>query len=129
VQGGFHTMIRSRAQQGLPPIEITCFYEELPLAGVGVVVPSHSAILPGYVPIGIRHNHMDMTKFEHEGDPGFVAVAGELRRWTREIATEKAPPSNGFAALSLGAGGGNVQSMAPQPGMPGHFYNGMPTQG
>jgi hypothetical protein len=37
VQGGFHTMIRSRAQAGLPPIEITCFYEELPLVGVGVV--------------------------------------------------------------------------------------------
>lgn len=37
VQDGFHTMIRSRAQDGLPPIEITCFYEELPLPGVGVV--------------------------------------------------------------------------------------------
>ena len=37
VQGGFHTMIRSRAQEGLAPIEITCFYEELPLPGVGVV--------------------------------------------------------------------------------------------
>lgn len=37
VQGGFHTMIRSRAQDSLPPIEITCFYEELPLPGVGIV--------------------------------------------------------------------------------------------
>jgi hypothetical protein len=37
VQGGFHTMIRSRAQDGLSPIEITCFYEELPLPGVGIV--------------------------------------------------------------------------------------------
>ena len=37
VQGSFHTMIRSRAQDGLTPIEITCFYEELPLPGVGVV--------------------------------------------------------------------------------------------
>jgi protein SERAC1 len=37
VQGGFHTMIRSRAQDGLPPIEITCFYEELPLPGIGVI--------------------------------------------------------------------------------------------
>lgn len=26
-----------------------------------------------------------MTKFEHEEDPGFVAVAGELRRWTRSL--------------------------------------------
>jgi hypothetical protein len=104
VQDGFHTMIRSRAQDGqLQPIEITCFFEELPLPGVGVVspvsstftciaelmfsqvVPSHSAILPGYIPIGIRTNHMDMTKFENADDPGFKAVVGELRRWVREI--------------------------------------------
>lgn len=37
VQNEFHTMIRSRAQYGLRPIEITCFYEELPLPGVGIV--------------------------------------------------------------------------------------------
>jgi len=28
---------------------------------------------------------MDMTKFEGVDDPGFVAVAGELRRWSREL--------------------------------------------
>jgi hypothetical protein len=27
---------------------------------------------------------MDMTKFEHEDDPGFVAVAAELRCWSEE---------------------------------------------
>lgn len=48
------------------------------------VVPSYSAVLPGYIPIGIRNTHMDMTKFEREDNPGFVAVAGELRRWTKE---------------------------------------------
>ena len=37
VQNEFHTMIRSRAQYGLRQIEITCFYEELPLPGVGIV--------------------------------------------------------------------------------------------
>jgi hypothetical protein len=103
-------MIRSRAQDGLQQIEITCFYEELPLPGIGIVglavsiiiiiiieltrskvVPSHSAILPGYIPIGIRSNHMDMTKFGDSNDPGFVAVAGELRRWTRELARSQKP--------------------------------------
>ncbi len=49
------------------------------------VVPSDSAILPGYIPIGIRSNHMDMTKFEHAEDPGFTAVAGELRRWVKAL--------------------------------------------
>ena len=37
VQHGFHTIIRSRGQDGLPPIKITCFFEELPLPGVGTV--------------------------------------------------------------------------------------------
>jgi len=86
VQGSFHTMIRSRIQDGLPAIEITCFFEELPLPGIGVVVPSHSAILPGYIPIGIHSNHMEMTKFEDVDDPGFVAIAGELRRWVKGLA-------------------------------------------
>lgn len=27
---------------------------------------------------------MGMTKFEHGDDPGFTAVAGELRRWVKE---------------------------------------------
>ncbi|RDW67886.1 hypothetical protein BP6252_09282 [Coleophoma cylindrospora] len=84
VQDGFHTMIRARNQEGRL-IEITCFYEELPLPSVGVVVPAHSAILPGYIPIGIRSNHMDMTKFEYADDPGFTAIAGELRRWVKNL--------------------------------------------
>jgi hypothetical protein len=37
IQGNFHTMIRARNQNGLAPIEITCFYEQLPLPGVGTV--------------------------------------------------------------------------------------------
>jgi hypothetical protein len=37
VQDEFYTMVRSRNQERLQPIEITCFFEELPLPGVGVV--------------------------------------------------------------------------------------------
>lgn len=37
VQNEFHTMIRSRSQDGLSSIEITCFFEELPLPGIGIV--------------------------------------------------------------------------------------------
>jgi protein SERAC1 len=37
IQDSFHTMIRSQVKDGHPLIEITCFYEELPLLGVGVV--------------------------------------------------------------------------------------------
>ncbi|KAF2497385.1 hypothetical protein BU16DRAFT_457660 [Lophium mytilinum] len=99
IQDGFHTMIRSRSKEGLRPIEITCFYEELPLPSIGEVVPRHSAILPGYIPIGIRSNHMDMTKFESEDDPGFTAVAGELSRWAKDVAWH-ADATSTTAALS-----------------------------
>jgi hypothetical protein len=40
IQDSFHTMIRARNTDGLQPIEITCFFEELPLLGVGVVSKS-----------------------------------------------------------------------------------------
>lgn len=107
IQDSFHAMIRSRSKDGLRSIEITCFYEELPLPGVGVVseitdiavtlrskrpsqvVPLHSAILPGYTPIGIRSNHMDITKFESEDDPGFAAVTGELCRWIKGVVQQQ----------------------------------------
>jgi hypothetical protein len=37
IQDGFHAMVKSRSARGLPPTEITCFYEELPLPSVGLV--------------------------------------------------------------------------------------------
>jgi hypothetical protein len=63
------------------------------------VVTSHSAILPGYVPIGIRRNHMDMTKFEHGDDPGFIAVVGEIRRWIKELTVLSSASGPGAARL------------------------------
>ncbi|KAF2011165.1 hypothetical protein BU24DRAFT_454648 [Aaosphaeria arxii CBS 175.79] len=114
VQNGFHTMIRSRALDGFAPTEITCFYEELPLVGVGVVVPKHSAILPGYIPIGIRSNHMDMTKFEGTNDPGFIAVAGELRRWVKELArSDITGPVGGNPQYNLGRENGSSRGNLP----------------
>jgi hypothetical protein len=37
IQDSFHAMIQSRTKQGLSAIEITCFYEEVPMPGVGLV--------------------------------------------------------------------------------------------
>lgn len=108
VQDEFHTMVRARNQERRQEIQISCFYEELPLPGIGVVsyathyncylanihiqvVPKDSAILPGYIPIGIHSNHMEMTKFDSEDDPGFRAITGELRRWIKGLTV--APPS------------------------------------
>jgi hypothetical protein len=36
--------------------------------------------------IGIQSDHFNMTKFGHKDDPGFRAVAGELRRWSKKLA-------------------------------------------
>lgn len=37
IKQSFNQMIKSRRKQGASPIEITCFYEELPVIGVGQV--------------------------------------------------------------------------------------------
>ena len=37
IQDGFHTMVLARSKEGLPPIDISCFFEELPLPGIGQV--------------------------------------------------------------------------------------------
>lgn len=54
-------------------------------------MPQDSAILPGYISIGIRANHMDMTKFATVDDPGFEAVCGELRRWIKQLSKVSNP--------------------------------------
>ncbi|KAI9766297.1 MAG: hypothetical protein M1839_004928 [Geoglossum umbratile] len=100
IQDNFHVMVRARNQQGFRPIEIACFYEELPLPGIGSVVPLDSAILPGYTQIGIHSNHMDMTKFEDRNDPGFKAIAGELRRWVKELGQSKISSSGETASAN-----------------------------
>ncbi|CAI7593607.1 unnamed protein product [Penicillium palitans] len=107
IQDGFHTMVKSRSAQSLPPIEITCFYEEMPLPGIGLVVPQDSAILPGYIPIGIHGNHMDMTKFAGPTDPGLLAVCGEMRRWIKDL-----KPGNKYHANQPQAG----SALDEQPG-------------
>ena len=38
IQDGFHTMVLARSQER-QPIKISCFFEELPLPGVGQVSP------------------------------------------------------------------------------------------
>lgn len=37
IQDSFHTLVRARNQDGIQPIDITCFFEELPLPGIGYV--------------------------------------------------------------------------------------------
>ncbi|KAI5838256.1 hypothetical protein DFP73DRAFT_267821 [Morchella snyderi] len=82
IQQDFHRVIN-----GLPDsqkIKITCFYEELPVKGIGEIVPKHSAILPAYSNYPLHANHMDMVKFSDPKDQGYIAVTNEIGRWIRE---------------------------------------------
>ena len=82
VQVRFWTMIRE-LREGGRPLEVTCFFEELPLRMpmVGKVVSKESATLEGYNSISIHANHSDMVKFGSAEDNGFKRLLGELIRW------------------------------------------------
>ena len=58
----------------------------------------HSAILPAYPYIGIHANHMDIARFHHRDDPGFVTIAAELQRWLHLLE----PPEGSFHIQEIG---------------------------
>jgi hypothetical protein len=84
IQVGFWSMIREQQIVGRG-IEVTCFFEELPLPVVGNVVSKESATLDGYSSFSIHANHSDMVKFGSAEDNGFKRLLGELRRWELQI--------------------------------------------
>ncbi|SPJ74909.1 uncharacterized protein FTOL_04640 [Fusarium torulosum] len=92
IQDGFQALLMTRSKDESSMIEITCFYEELPTKRYGMIVPKHSAILPGYTSIGIHKNHAEMTKFAHSDEPGFKAICDELKRWMNKIQQAKSKP-------------------------------------
>ncbi|EGU80995.1 hypothetical protein FOXB_08470 [Fusarium oxysporum f. sp. conglutinans Fo5176] len=92
IQDSFQALLMTRSKDEASMIDITCFYEELPTKRFGVIVPKHSAILPGYISIGIHKNHAEMTKFSNSDEPGFVAICGELRRWMKRIQQPQSKP-------------------------------------
>lgn len=84
VQVRFLEMIRELRESGRR-LEVTCFFEELPLPMVGKVVSKESATLEGYNEISIHATHRDMVKFYSVEDSGFKRLLGELVRWKTEI--------------------------------------------
>ncbi|KAL3448019.1 Alpha/Beta hydrolase protein [Aspergillus insuetus] len=121
IQKDFHTMLRSRQQEGKEPLKITCFYEELPIHGIGEIVPMHSAILPSYNSIGIHKNHMDMAKFFDEEDPGYLAVSTEIWRWVKDIKSQR--------QLIHSTEGPNMEALNRQQYCPQYPYAANPQSG
>ncbi|KAL7764623.1 hypothetical protein ACKLNR_005768 [Fusarium oxysporum f. sp. zingiberi] len=93
IQDSFQALLMTRSKDEVSMIDITCFYEELPTKGLGLIVPKHSAILPGYISIGIHKNHAEMAKFSTSDEPGFVAICGELKRWMKRIQQAQSKPN------------------------------------
>jgi protein SERAC1 len=84
IQLRFWAMIRE-LREGGRPLEVTCFFEELPLPVVGKVVSKESATLEGYNLISIHANHSDMVRFCSVEDNGLKRLLGELARWEGQI--------------------------------------------
>lgn len=66
-------------------VEVTCFFEELPLPVAGKIVSKESATLEGYSSFSIHANHSDMVKFGSANENGFKRLLGELMRWELAI--------------------------------------------
>jgi protein SERAC1 len=93
IQGRFVTMMRDLREAGRR-LEVTCFFEELPLPIVGKVVSKESATLESYSSFSIHANHRSMVRFSSTEDNGFKRLVGELVRWQEAgVAPSKDPHS------------------------------------
>ncbi|KAL5884438.1 hypothetical protein ACKVWC_003410 [Pyricularia oryzae] len=84
IQARFLALVREQREAGRQ-LEVTCFFEELPLPAVGKVVSKESATFEGYDPITIHANHSDMVKFRSAEENGFKRLVGELTVWESDI--------------------------------------------
>jgi protein SERAC1 len=85
LQISFLSMVRDLRDNYNRRIEVTCFYEELPMPVVGEVVSKASATFSDHPLMSIHANHSDMVKFASIEDNGFKRLTGELVRWESEL--------------------------------------------
>lgn len=84
VQDRFCALIQEKPTGG-HSLEITCFFEELPLPGVVELVPKKSATLGNEDPIGIHANHCDMVRFSTADEHGFKKLLESLIGWEAQV--------------------------------------------
>ncbi|EEY16823.1 het-eN [Verticillium alfalfae VaMs.102] len=56
--------------------QLTCFFEEREVVGVGMVVNKDSAKISGYPQLPVPTNHMDLVRFASTEDTGYRRVLG-----------------------------------------------------
>jgi protein SERAC1 len=83
IQSRFSAMIEEPACVGR--IVVACFYEELPVPGVGFIVPEASATMLGHKSFAIHADHSNLVKFHSAREPGFQQLLGEVARWEHEL--------------------------------------------
>ncbi|KAJ4245979.1 hypothetical protein NW762_013723 [Fusarium torreyae] len=92
IQDHFLSMLR-QVRESHGDLQITCFFEELPMPGYDRIVNKDSATFEGYNIVSIHANHSDMVKFGSVENNGFKRLLGELVRWEqspRALDTEPA---------------------------------------
>ncbi|KAL9040923.1 MAG: hypothetical protein Q9214_004294, partial [Letrouitia sp. 1 TL-2023] len=90
VENNFHTNLRQRKDN---PIEITGFYEELAVEGVGevriqILLHLSQLIAQDRTPT-FCEDRRDMTKFADRRDPAYDLIVGELQRWVISVRSAK----------------------------------------
>jgi hypothetical protein len=86
IQTSFLSLLRDLDKKGRP-LQITCFFEELPMPGIGTIVSKLSASLEGYSTFSIHANHSNMAKFGSAEESGFKRLLGELVRCNAMLGT------------------------------------------
>jgi hypothetical protein len=87
LQRDFWAMVREQREAGRP-LEVACFFEELPMSILGravVIVSKDTATLEGYSSFSIHANHRDMVRFGSKEDNGFKRLVAEIVRWEAQI--------------------------------------------
>ncbi|KAH6650858.1 hypothetical protein F5144DRAFT_543848 [Chaetomium tenue] len=105
IQDDFHSLLRLQGDG----IKITCVYEEIPIQGIGEVVPKYSTVLPGYPAIGIHADHRDIARFSAMADPGFIVLSNELQRWAKDL--KNTPGKSEPPKLDLGPDPGGLEGL------------------
>jgi protein SERAC1 len=116
IQDDFRGLLRARNEtEGKGRrLDITCFYEELEMPGLGdIVVPIDSAVIPGYNHIGIHAHHRDIARFSDENALGFRGVVGEIQRWMEPLRVEKIEKARSHIGLTSLAGGKDTDDLQP----------------
>jgi protein SERAC1 len=65
------------------PLEIACFYEDVPTKEDIIIVPKNSARLPAVDSYLIHANHDEICKFKNASDSGYELISQLLEQWIR----------------------------------------------